>query len=65
MEGNKKGNGEIMPLYETCVFIEKNIFLGNNKTSLSKATLTKYNINHILLVGNELAPLFKKVTPIF
>ena len=46
---------------EICVKILDNLYLGNVKTSMSKTTLQKYGITHILSVGYELKIFFKNV----
>lgn len=44
-----------------CYEVIKNLFLGNVKTSMSKSTLTKFEITHILCVGFELREFYKEV----
>lgn len=59
MESGNNGNQES---YED-FFLKADIyiFFGNQKTSENKDFLIKNNINHILLIGNELKALFKEV----
>ncbi len=52
---NQSNNQEIFLL------IEKNIYLGNQKSSKNRDLLNNNKINHILLIGNELEPIFKEV----
>lgn len=58
---DSENNGIKESNQEFFLTVEKNLFFGNQATSENKNLLTKYKINHILLVGNEFEAKFKEV----